>query len=135
MGDVAENKRPSQEPPPRRSSTCVLRDEFVVVGINAVARGLEQRTLRAVITCSDTRPHGLVHHLFDLSRAASVPHCQLQGVQRVLAHIFRMKRVNAIGLRQQSAGINIDVDELCSLIEAHSVHRDRRVNAGARGRH
>lgn len=107
---------------PARSSTCVLRANFVVVGINAVARGLERGTIRAVITCSDVRPPGLVKHLLQLSGQAGVPHCQLQGVQRVLSHMFRIKRVNAVGLLASARGQNIDVDELCSLVEAHSVH-------------
>jgi hypothetical protein len=52
-----------------------------------------------------------------MSARARVPHCQLHGVQRVLMHTFRMKRVNAIGLLASAAGRNIDVDELCSLVE------------------
>ena len=107
-----------------KSSTCVLRPEFVVVGINQVARGLERGQIRAVVTCKDVRPAGLMQHLFELTRDHGIPHCQLRGVQRVLGHLFRVKRFNALGILSASGGRNIDVDELCGMIEAFSVHRD-----------
>ncbi len=119
----------ASSPPPK-----VWPREFVVVGINAVARALDRGQLSAVLTCGDVRPTALLAPLRDLSAragVAGVPHCELLGVQRVLAHVFQMPRVNAIGIRADhsssvSGTSSIDVDDLCGMVAANSVHRHHR---------
>jgi ribosomal protein L7Ae-like RNA K-turn-binding protein len=111
---------PPAKRPKKTVSPLLLRKDVAIVGINAVARALEKGRLSAVLTCCDVKPRGLMKHIASMTRQFEVPHCELQGVQRVLAHMFNIKRAVAVGILAQ--GNDIDVAEIVQTVALNSMH-------------